>query len=172
MKIGKLKIAGIAVVAALIFSSCIDVGDENHQQTKAEELQILNAYIDSLQAKDYDVDTTDLGVYYVVIEEGEGDYPQEGDTLIVGYSGYLMDGYMFDSSEVNFSDGKWEFVLGNPPMIPGWDDGVTHINKGGKIQFIVPSELGYGALGQGIIGPYQSLIFVVKMYDIKPSNEE
>ncbi len=173
MKMKFLMNLGLAVIVAALISSCIDMGDQepDRVQTKAEEQIILSAYLDSLEAKSYDVDTTDLGVYYVVIEEGEGEYPKAGDTLVVGYSGYLMDGFLFDSSEIHWSDGKWEFEMGANASIPGWEDGLKQINEGGKIQFIVPSELGYGQFGSGIIGANQSLIFVVKMFEIKPSSE-
>ncbi len=164
---------GLAVFVAVLISSCVDLDspEPERKQTKAEEMSILSAYIDSLEAKDYNVDTTAMGVYYVVIDEGEGAYPKQGDTVVIGYSGYLMDGYLFDSSEIHWSDGKWEFEIGAVNAIPGWEDGIKQINEGGKIQFIVPSELGYGPLGSGIIGPNQSLIFVVKMFEIKPSSE-
>jgi FKBP-type peptidyl-prolyl cis-trans isomerase len=55
-------------------------------------------------------------------------------------------------------------------MIPGWEDGLQVMNKDSRVQFIIPSELAYGSEGVGAkIPPYQTLIFVIKLFDIKPS---
>lgn len=158
----------IGLFSVSFMTSCLDVGEENNQQpTQAEEIALLNEYLDTLVAQGNDIDTTELGVYYVEIEEGEGDLAQPGDKLTVGYAGYFIDGSMFDSSDYNFVDGKMEFVLGDPPYIPGWDDGMQVMNKGSKFQFIIPSELAYGSMGNQFIPPYSTLIFVVEMFEIE-----
>lgn len=160
----------IGLFSVLIMSSCLNMVDEDNQPpTRAEEIQLLNTYLDSLVAQGNDLDTTELGVYYVEIEEGEGETAQPGDTLTVGYAGYFIDGQMFDSSTYNFEDGKMEFILENPPYIPGWDSAMKVMNEGSKFQFVVPSEHAYGSEGRGTIPPYSTLIFVVKMFDIKPA---
>ena len=160
----------IGLLSVVFMSSCLDMIDEEEQPpTRAEEMQMLNTYLDSLVAQGHDVDTTDLGIYYVEIEEGEGETAQPGDTLVVGYAGYFVDGQMFDSSSYSSEDGKMEFVLENPPFIAGWDSGMKVMNEGSKYQFVIPSEHAYGSGGQGIIPPYSTLIFVVKMFDIKPA---
>jgi len=56
-------------------------------------------------------------------------------------------------------------------MIKGWDDGMKVINKDAKVQLIIPSEFAYGSEGSGTIPPYSTLIFVVKMMEINPSDE-
>lgn len=160
----------IGLFTVVFMSSCLDMIDEEDETpTRAQEMQLLNTYLDSLAAQGNDIDTTDLGVYYVEIEEGEGEVAQPGDTLTVGYAGYFIGGQMFDSSNYNSEDGKMEFVLENPPFIAGWDSGMKVMNEGSKYQFVIPSEHAYGSEGQGIIPPYSTLIFVVKMFEIKPA---
>lgn len=159
----------IAAIAAVLVSSCLKTETDPTTYSAAEELAMRNAYLDSLVVKDYDIDTTAAGVYYVVIEEGEGELAKEGDTLTVGYAGYYIDGYMFDSSEIHFPEGKMKFVLGTDPMIDGWNDGMKVMNKGAKMQFIIPSELAYGEKGYLSVPPYQTLVFVIKLYEIQPS---
>ncbi len=99
----------VGVVITLLASSCFLTGEQSKDnvQTYEEEMLLLGEYLDSLVARGYDIDTTELGVYYITIDEGEGDYPQSGDKLEVIYSGYLMNGYMFDSSELSTSTGSW-----------------------------------------------------------------
>lgn len=163
-----IHIALFALVA-IVVSSCLKTEDDPKTYSAAEERALRNAYIDSLIVQDHDIDTTANGVYYVVLEEGEGETASVGDTLTVGYAGYFIGGYMFDSSEIHFPDGKMEFILGEDRMIEGWEEAMTVMNKGAKMQFIIPSELAYGAEGYGSIPPYQTLIFVIKLYEIQPS---
>lgn len=171
-KIGLNILMGI--ILATMFASCLGINnDDENQPTAEEEKARLEAYIDKLVASGNDVDTTDLGVYYVITEEGEGELAQNGDTLTVGYAGYLIDGYLFDTSVWhNSNDSTWSFVLNNPPNIPGFDDALKIMKKGAKGEFIVPSSLAYGAIAQGRIPAYSSLIFVIKMEDIKPAVEQ
>jgi FKBP-type peptidyl-prolyl cis-trans isomerase len=156
------------LLVAVLGTSCLNINEEEETTREEEQLNLKN-YIDNLITKGNDIDTTDLGVYYVTIEEGTGDYPKTGDTLTVGYAGYFSDGYLFDSSFWhNSTDSTYTFVLGNPPLIKGWDDGMKVINKNGKAQLIIPSDFAYGSAGSGVIPPFQTLVFVVSMKDIKP----
>jgi len=153
-----------------ISNSCMTI-DETEKPTWEDEQINLKSYLDNLIADGNDVDTTELGVYYVTLEEGTGPFPKTGDTLTVGYAGYFSDGYLFDASAWhNSTDSTFTFVLGNPPLIKGWDDGMKVINKNAKVQLILSSDLAYGSTGGGIISPYQSLVFVIRMKNIKPSN--
>ena len=160
----------LGVFLTAMGTSCLKI-NETAEPTKEEEQVNLKSYIDNLIVKGNDVDTTALGIYYITIKEGTGDYPKTGDTLTVGYAAYFSDGYLFDSSIWhNTTDSTYTFVLGNPPMIQGWDDGMKVINKNGKAQLIVPSDFVYGSVGSGIVKPFQTLVFVVSMKDIKPLN--
>lgn len=160
----------LGVFIATLFSSCLSNDYEPHVPTLKEELAGLAVYLENLEAGGNDVDTTELGVYYVVLEEGEGVYPQLGDSLEVGYSGFFTDGTLFDASDMYQENGTYSFVYGNPPMISGWDNGIEVINKNAKVQLIIPSQFAYGESGQGIIPPFTTLVFVIKMIDIKTPN--
>jgi FKBP-type peptidyl-prolyl cis-trans isomerase FkpA len=159
-----------SVLLAVGISSCLKTEDEK-VYTAAEEISLREAYLDSLVAQGHDIDTTETGVYYVLIDEGEGEFAKAGDTLTVGYAGYYIDGVLFDSSEINSADGKMTFILEGEEtrMIPGFEHAMKVLNKNAKAQFVIPSELAYGSSGYGSIPPYQTLVFVIKLYDIKPS---
>lgn len=158
----------LGILLAVTGTSCLKI-NETAEPTREEELVNLNSYIENLISKGNDVDTTEMGVYYITIDEGTGEYPKTGDTLTVGYAAYFSDGYLFDSSIWrNTTDSTYTFVLGNPPILQGWDDGMKVINKKAKVQLIVPSDFAYGSSGSGIVKPFQTLVFVVSMKDIKP----
>ena len=57
------------------------------------------------------------------------------------------------------------FPLGG--VIAGWQEGIPGMKEGGRRLLIVPSELGYGAIGNGpAIGPNETLIFVVDLIKV------
>ncbi len=159
----------ILALSVAFVSSCIeDPDDDTPPRTEAQELSQLAVYIDTLNNRGLDVDTTELGVYYIIDSLADGVYPVPGDTCIVKYEGYTLDGYMFDASARHSTDGTYEFILENPPMIEGWDDGMRVINEGSSAHLIIPSSLAYGSIGAyPAIAPYQTLIFYIEMLEIK-----
>ena len=155
----------IPVLAVAMFSSCLYKGIKK-EQTYQEEMILLTKYIRELE-KTYDVDTTELGVFYYVREWGSGGpYPEIGDTLIMSYNGYLIDGTPFYSSSAVTANGEVSFVLGSE-AIEGWNDGLKVIRKGSKVDLIIPSPLGFGSKWNGDIPPNNTLVYVITMVDIK-----
>ena len=51
---------------------------------------------------------------------------------------------------------------------PGWDQGVAGMKVGGRRQLVIPPHLAYGDRGAGgVIGPGETLIFVVDLVDVR-----
>ena len=112
--------------------------------------------------------TTPSGLQYIELTAGTGPAPKKGDTVSVHYTGTLTDGTVFDSSYKRGEPIK--FPLGRGRVIPGWDEGIALMKKGGKARLIIPPQLGYGAQGAGgVIPPNATLIFDVELVDIQPS---
>ncbi|MGB3571057.1 MAG: FKBP-type peptidyl-prolyl cis-trans isomerase [Phormidesmis sp.] len=109
--------------------------------------------------------TTDSGLQYVVIAEGDGAQPQPGQRVFVHYVGTLEDGTKFDSSR---DRGRpFDFTIGRGQVIKGWDEGVGDMKVGDRRKLIIPPDLGYGARGAGgVIPPNATLIFDVELLRI------
>ena len=132
-------------------------------KAKGEELGKLAQYIKS---NNITVKPTASGLYYLETKPGSGEKPVAGKTVKVHYTGTLLDGTKFDSS-VDRGE-PLEFVLGQQQVIPGWEEGIAMMKKGGKAKLIIPSSIAYGPQGRmPSIPPSATLIFDVELVDFK-----
>ena len=110
---------------------------------------------------------TKSGLIYKIEKPGQGAKPTDKDTVVVNYEGRLIDGSVFDSSYKR--NEPLTIVLDS--VIPGWTEGLQQLKKGGKIQLIIPPELGYGKSAAAAIPANSTLIFNVELLDIKPAKK-
>ncbi|MCW4151979.1 FKBP-type peptidyl-prolyl cis-trans isomerase [Halomonas sp. 18H] len=122
------------------------------------------AYLEENAEKD-GVTETESGLQYRELESGDGASPSDGDTVEVNYEGKLIDGTVFDSSYER--DESVSFRVGQ--VIEGWQEALKLMSVGDKWEVVIPSELAYGARGQGPIGPHETLIFEVELLDVTPA---
>ena len=106
--------------------------------------------------------TTDSGLRYEVLEQGDGPTPTLDDQVTVHYRGTLEDGTVFDSS---YDRGE-PITFPLRAVIPGWREGLQLMPVGSKYKLYIPAELGYGARGKGPIPPNAPLIFEVELLEI------
>lgn len=109
------------------------------------------------------VSTTESGLQFSVINQGEGAIPARTDRVRVHYTGRLVDGTVFDSSVQRGQPA--EFPVNG--VIPGWIEALTLMPVGSKWELYIPSELAYGERGAGAsIPPFSTLVFEVELLDI------
>jgi FKBP-type peptidyl-prolyl cis-trans isomerase FkpA len=118
-------------------------------------------FLDENKAKE-GVVTTESGLQYRVITEGTGEKPAATDTVTVHYTGKLIDGTEFDSSVKHGQPAT--FPLDG--VIPGWTEALQLMPQGSKWEIVIPSDLAYGASGQGPIPPASTLVFEVELLEI------
>ncbi|MEM1120128.1 MAG: FKBP-type peptidyl-prolyl cis-trans isomerase, partial [Bacteroidota bacterium] len=125
------------------------------EQTQSITKKYLAGNLENLQ-------TTESGLKYYVIEEGSGKQVNSGDLANVHYYGITTDGKMFDNS---FQRGMpYPVPVGRGQVIRGWDEGLVLFKEGTKAVLFIPGELGYGAAGSPPnIGPNAELIFYVEI---------
>lgn len=111
------------------------------------------------------VKTTASGLQYEVLQEGDGKTkPKASDVVQVKYTGKLLDGTVFDSTDKN-GGAPMDINLG--AVIKGWTEGIQLMSKGSKYRFYIPSELAYGDNGAGPIPAGATIIFDVELVNIK-----
>ncbi|MEX2380847.1 MAG: FKBP-type peptidyl-prolyl cis-trans isomerase [Opitutales bacterium] len=123
-------------------------------------------FFEELAQRD-DVIQLESGLFYEVVEAGEGETPTIDDTVRIHYEGSLVNGEVFDSS---YARGEpIEFPLTG--IIPGMAEGLQQISEGAEAILYIPSDLAYGDQGQQGIPPGATLIFKVELLEvISPEN--
>lgn len=121
------------------------------------------AFLAENGAKD-GITTTDSGLQYEVITEGEGEIPSATSNVTVHYHGTLIDGTVFDSSVERGTPASF----GVNQVIKGWTEALQLMKKGSKYRLYIPEDLAYGANPHpgGPIEPYMALIFDVELIEI------
>ncbi len=100
------------------------------------------------------------------IEVGDGEEAVTGKAVNVHYVGVSWStGDEFDSSWSR--NELFSFPLGAGHVISGWDQGVAGMKVGGRRRLTIPPNLGYGERGAGgVIGPNETLVFVVDLHGV------
>lgn len=89
--------------------------------------------------------------------------PTESDTVVVHYTGTLIDGTKFDSS---FDRGEPStFRVGS--VIKGWTQVLTFMGEGDKWDVIIPQFYAYGSQKLPKIPPYSTLCFRIELIMVK-----
>ena len=101
------------------------------------------------------------------IEVGDGDEAVDGKVVEVHYVGVAWsNGQEFDSSWSR--NDTFQFGLGRQQVIAGWDQGVAGMKVGGRRRITIPPHLAYGKRGAGgVIGPDETLVFVVDLVGVR-----
>lgn len=121
------------------------------------------------------------GLHKIVLQEGTGELPVNGDTAKVYYKGSYLSGEVFDQ---NLTGDGFRFKLGNQAVVEGFEQAVKSMKVGEKALFILPSalayrntgvfalphdkikkfqEAGYISTSQRIIPPFSTLVFELEL---------
>lgn len=148
---------------------------ERAEKQKQTDKNLIENYIkkNQLAAK-----STASGLYYVLTEEGNGPMAASGDSVKVNYTGMLLNGKVFDTSDEQMAEKskiknperKYEpFTLpvGMGQVIKGWDEGLQLVKAGSKVKLLIPSNLAYGNQPAGKDIPANSvLIFDIELIEV------
>jgi FKBP-type peptidyl-prolyl cis-trans isomerase FkpA len=98
------------------------------------------------------------GLEYIVLDKGAGASIKDGDKIPTNYYGVLKsNGTMFDNSFDR--GGAAPFTVGG--LVPGFNEGMKLLNKGGKAILFIPYDLAYGEAANGPIPAKADLVFYI-----------
>lgn len=110
------------------------------------------------------------GVEVETLQAGSGPSPTMEDVVLVNYTGRLADGTVFDQAE------QAAFPLAG--VVPGFAEGLTRMQQGGKYRLSIPAEQAYGseaqrdpATGQVLIPGNSDLVFDVELLEFRSRAE-
>lgn len=149
------------------------------EKQKQAEVGAAKEYVTSHGLK---TTSTASGIQYVITAPTDKYKPVNGDTVLVNYTGKLLNGKVFDSSiEANAKAAGLDqpgrpyepisVVVGEGRVIPGWEEALLLMNEGSKATFIIPSGLAYGERGSGAIPPNSTLTFDMELVKVKPAKK-
>lgn len=128
----------------------------SQEEYKAFMLQeVLKKYPNATQSE--------TGLVYVILDKGVGPKVEQGKKVSLHYTGtFRRDGKKFDSSKDRNMPLEFEYKVQR--MIPGFEEGITYIQEGGKILLFIPYYNAYGKQGRpGAIPPYSDLVFEIEL---------
>lgn len=142
----------------------------------------LKREADIIQTNWPEANTTESGLKYVVVQEGQGQKPETGAVLRVLYSGKTLDGNLSFTSNGDgnltplLEAASFEFIVGQSPINPGINEALADMKKGEKRILILKSDLAFGTSGyyarevQGqkrfVIPPNTTLVYEIEVLDV------
>ncbi len=115
---------------------------------------------DYLTEKGMDCEKSESGLYYKIIEQGEGRKIKYSDQVSFKYRGELLNGRVFD-------DKKEPVDFYVKQLISCWKEVLLEINEGGKVFLVSPPQLGYGDHKLDDIPQNSILVFTLEVVEVK-----
>jgi FKBP-type peptidyl-prolyl cis-trans isomerase FkpA len=167
------------LLASVGLVSCIDE-NETDEVILARDKEAIADYIAKntlVSVQQFEDPISGIRVIWQEVSKS-GIKVQDGDTLRVDYTGKLLSNKVFDTSIESvartagiFALGRayipLKFPLGRGLLIPGFEYGVSQMEKGDKATVFIPSMFGYGNNSSGDIPANSPLIFELSLIDVK-----
>jgi FKBP-type peptidyl-prolyl cis-trans isomerase FkpA len=134
------------------------------------EQTVLRHFIEEQKV---DLQPTESGMYFIIVEEGSGKAVSKGDIVTVNYEGKFLNGEFFDSTVKR--NQPFEFVYGTEwQVISGMEEAIGMMREGDRAIIILPSDLAWGASGSstGIIPPFTSVIYEINLLEVRSREDQ
>jgi FKBP-type peptidyl-prolyl cis-trans isomerase len=154
-----------AILAVLILGAPLGVPTPARAADDALSEEANQAYL-AANMKKKGVIVRPSGLQFRIIQNGFGKRPQPTDTVVVYYTGRLINGTVFDGTSPGLPA---PFKVNS--VIPGWIEALEIMREGDHWQLTIPSNIGYGARGaaDGLIPPNQTLVFDLQLISTTPA---
>jgi FKBP-type peptidyl-prolyl cis-trans isomerase FklB len=144
-----------------------DAALRKSQEQIVKNAEIFEKFLAENGKKD-GVKTTESGLQYKIIKDGDGLSPKEKDSVSVHYRGTFIDGQEFDSSYARGEPQRFQ----TDAVIKGWTEALQMMKVGSQWEIFVPPDLAYGRSGMGQkIPPNSVLVFQIELLSIEKEKE-
>lgn len=112
-----------------------------------------------------DFKETKLGVWYAILETGNGPEVRKNDAIVIDYIVKTLHGELcYDYTMTK----QQKMVVGKSQREHGFNDALTLLREGDKAVFVVPSNLCFGMLGDANkVPPRTALVYTINAIKIK-----
>lgn len=118
------------------------------------------AYVDSIKAADASVKTTNSGLTYKVLTQGNGKIAKAGQTANV-----ILDLALIDGTKLMSTQGNVAPLPVNEAFCEGLKEALTTFGVGTRVIVYIPQELGFGEQGNQGIQPGTTLVLDLEIVD-------
>lgn len=117
-------------------------------------------------------DPVDYKLYYIVLNQGQGDRPSVVDDIMATYRGWRLDNRVFDSNDTPIWFDLQAVVSGfrqiaakinSATGLVDNGDGTSTFENYGNVVVFIPSGLGYFNAAPASIGAYNPIVFQIKL---------
>jgi FKBP-type peptidyl-prolyl cis-trans isomerase FkpA len=130
--------------------------DVNRMLVKKDKQKIT----DYIQKHNLRLQESESGLWYGIVNKGNGPLVSENSQVMLNYKVSLLDGTKcYDSDSL----GSKQFIVGKGGVEAGLDEGIRFLNEGSEAILIIPPHLAFGLQGDGDKIPARSVI----IYHIK-----
>lgn len=143
-------------LGALVLVSC---AKRKERKQAEEDDRLIQEY---LQAQGLSATKTESGLYYLIESQGTGIGCMQTSDVRVAYTGYYLDGEVFDASDAQ------GITVNLQNVIKGWTEGIPYFREGGVGKLFIPSALAYGTKGTATIPQNAVIIFDVELLEVLP----
>jgi len=156
----------IATLALIFVLPLAMIGCSSNGQKNGETAESPKPATD---AEGLELTTTNSGLRYADLVEGQGAEATNGTRVKVHYTLWLDNGgekgQRIQSSKD--SNRPFPFTVGQQGLIQGWNEGMLGMKQGGTRRLYIPSNIGYGQRGMPpAIPPNADLIFEIELLEI------
>ncbi len=135
---------------------------ETNQYLVKKDASLIKAYA---RRRNWDIKPTETGLWYMIIDKGNGKKAEENKKAVIEYKIELLDGTLCYDSD---SSGPKTFIIGKNEEPRGLDIGIRKLREGGQAVFIIPPHLALGLIGDTKKIPARAIIvYYVTLIKIK-----
>ncbi len=168
----------LAFSALAVAISCVSE-EENLEVIFEQDKKKIETFVQNFDVEHRRETVGESGVVLLITETNDtGRLPETRDTIRVDYTGYLLDGTVFDTSVKSVAEDEGMFnpnrpyepfpvILGISRVIVGWQVALSRLREGEKATVLIPSFYGYGRDGNGPIPANTVLVFDMDVVSVR-----